>query len=222
MTSSPLFIRSPIDGNLRAHAQSVRHWAGVASRIAARLRSRKGPPLHVRVIFSIPRPGRNQSIARSRCARCRPVEGVAVRRHLAHEEAPGADQHLIVGKGYDATLANRRQRRFEPGGADDPRHDPIGRPLGRLDQSRPAACHRDPRAGKRLPQRRVIGRVGHRGKPRAERTRLLGQEGGVVVGGQCLDGEGVAVAHQEVDRAPSDRPGRAEDRHPARPVGDLS
>ena len=29
-------------------------WAGVASRIAAMLCSRKGPPLHVRVIFSIP------------------------------------------------------------------------------------------------------------------------------------------------------------------------
>ncbi len=39
-------------------------------------------------------------------------QGRAVRRDLAHEQAAGADQHLLVGEGDDAPLADRRQGRL--------------------------------------------------------------------------------------------------------------
>ena len=75
----------------------------------------------------------------------------------------------------------------------------------------------DPGAGQRLLQRGIFRRVGDRGEARVRAPRLLGQQRRVAVRGQRLDGELVAVAQQQIDRAAADRAGRAEDRDPARP-----
>jgi len=59
----------------------------------------------------------------------------------------------------------------------------------------------DPGVGKRLLQRRIIRGIGDCRETRPKRAGLLGQQLRIVVGGQRLDGEGVAVAQQEVDDA---------------------
>ena len=142
----------------------------------------------------------------------------AVRRDFLHEEAAGADQYLLVGEGDDARRAAPR-----PGSARVPAAPTIpaitqsaGRSAASTSASAPhAAAMPEPdsasfsapySAGSAIAANRAF-----------ELPRLLGQQRRVAVGGQRLDGEFVAVAQQQIDRALADRPGRAEDRDAARP-----
>ena len=61
-------------------------------------------------------------------------QGGAATGDLLHDEPAGADQHLLVGEGDDGPAPDRGQGRRQPGGADDARHHPFGRPQRRLDQ----------------------------------------------------------------------------------------
>ena len=127
-----------------------------------------------------------------------------MRRDLAHKQAAGRNQHLLVGKSNDASLPHRSQGRLEPGGPDNSSHDPVSRPLGCFDERRATACHFDPGAGKCLLQRRIVGRIGNHRETRIESSRLFGQQSGVVVRGQRFDNEQITVAQQQIDRAAPD------------------
>jgi hypothetical protein len=59
----------------------------------------------------------------------------AARRDLLHQEDRRRRPAPPCWRApRSARAADRRQRRRQAGGADDPGHDPVGRPLGRLDQ----------------------------------------------------------------------------------------
>src|SRR6267378_8086784 len=60
--------------------------------------------------------------------------------------------------------------------------------------------------------------IADHGEARAQSTRLLGQTCRVSVRGERFHRKAVRVAQQQIDRVPSDRSGRAEDRYAAHSV----
>ncbi len=122
-------------------------------------------------------------------ARNRPAASAApVLGHLPHHQRAGADQRFLVGEADQGAAADGGQRRLEPGGADDRRHDPVrpdalrgfddggtagGRRRCRCRRGRPSAC------------RNVL--VADRDEARLQPQRLLDQQIDIAMGGQRLD-----------------------------------
>ena len=75
----------------------------------------------------------------------------AARPYFIEQERARADQRFLGGQRDHDAASHRGEGRLQPGRADDRRHDPVGRPLGRLDQARRAAGHLDLRAGRGRP-----------------------------------------------------------------------
>ena len=74
----------------------------------------------------------------------------ACRGRASHEQRAGADQALLVGERDGGAALDRGERRSQTGRAGDRGHDPIGRPLRRLDDGRLASTGLDARTGQRI------------------------------------------------------------------------
>ena len=71
--------------------------------------------------------------------------------HFRLDEIPGADQALLVRERNDRPLPHGTQGRLQAGGADDPGHHPVGRPVGRLRHRLRPGCRLDTGSGKPIP-----------------------------------------------------------------------
>ena len=210
-----------VDGDLRPHAPGrVRHRLRRrhVAHLRRWLRSRNGPPLHVRVIFSIP--STRSKSKHCQIALCSLSTGSRVAPCAATSRMnrlPAQTSTSLLAKATMRPWRTAARVGSSPAAPTIAGHHPIGRPLGRLDQRRAAAGDLD--AGcRRAPPSGPDSRPDRRPRRSARRAAFAcsASKRRVAVGGQRLDGEGVAVAQQQVDRALPDRPGRAEDRDPAR------
>ena len=143
-------------------------------------------------------------------ARSRPGSSCAPPRaeRLAHERA-ARDEALLVGeRDVDAGL-ERRQRRVQPGRADDGvEHDVRAALGGQLRDARRGPRARGPE--KRAARRLGRGRVGQRDRAHAEALGLAQHAVGVAARGERADAQiGIVVA--DLDRLPADRAGAAEE-----------
>ncbi len=131
--------------------------------------------------------------------------------HGGHENLAGGDEAFLVGERQTAALAGGLEGRLEAGGADDRRHDAVGRLGGSGNDGVGSGGDADTGAGERRLQLAVEGRIADDGETRARAARRLGESGDVALRGECDDLKGVRVALDEVERALADGAGGAED-----------
>ena len=134
-------------------------------------------------------------------------------RRAAHEQGAGTNQTFLIGERHRRAAFGRGERRLETSRTGDRRHDPLGGPLCRLDQSVGAGGSFDAGAGQRGLQFLVSRRLADRGKARAELAREICQRGCIAVCGHRLDAIAPGLALQQIDGAGTDRTGGAEQRH---------
>ena len=137
-------------------------------------------------------------------------QGGAVLRHLRHHQFAGANQTFLVRQGHGGAPSHRRQRRLQPGGADDRGHDPLGGHAGGLDQRLTPGAHLDTGPAERLLEIGVTALIGDDGHARTQLAGLLGQCLDIAVSGQGLDHVAAGMALDEIDGIASHRPSGAE------------
>src|SRR5262249_17023661 len=127
--------------------------SGVAARISSIVQVRNGPPEAVRMMrwtFSrVPAASDWKLALGSESTGTTAPPRAAAGGGGRGGQVAGADQGLVVGKRDGGAALGRGQRRPQPGSAGDRAHDPIGRPLSRLDHRLLACPGRDPRARER-------------------------------------------------------------------------
>ncbi len=135
---------------------------------------------------------------------------------LGHHERAGRDQRLLVGEGDVAAAPDSGQRRRQTGGTDDRDHDPVRRPVGRLDNRSGAGRGLDACPSQGGAQRRVLGLVGNDGQLGADADGLLGQALGTAMRRQGFDCEGLGRALDQVQGVAADGAGRPQHGDPPR------
>src|SRR5258707_4259868 len=95
------------------------------------------------------------------------------------------------------------------------RSHPLGRSLGRFDQTAFAGGHLDPGSSERGLEFAVSRGIADGGKARAKRARQRRERGRALVGEYRLDAKALALALKQVDGARADRAGSAKQRHSA-------
>ena len=132
---------------------------------------------------------------------------------LGHQQRAGADQAFLGGERHHRAPAHRSEGRAEAGGADDRRHDPLGRAAGRLAQTVAARGDRNVAAGERLLEPQVARGVADHRQPCAVSPRRGGQPLGIAVRGQRLDPITLRRARDQIEGAAADRARGAQNRH---------
>ena len=111
-------------------------WLGVTAAISARVRQRNGPPEAVRISRSTLSAGSPRSAWKiALCSESTGSSTAPLASTSAISRLPAQTRHSLVGERDHGAAADRGQGRAEPGRADDRRHDPVGRPRGRLDSA---------------------------------------------------------------------------------------
>ena len=129
-----------------------------------------------------------------------------------NEKRPGRYQTFLVGQRDIGPACGGRQRRRQPGRADDRRHHQIRLALGRLQKPRGPGGHRDARARQRRFQGVIEPLIRRNGQLCTHFPGLLRQKPDIGMPRQRLDLKGLPPAQlgDDIERIAADRPGRAE------------